>query len=122
MRILVVISTWFWLVWSLHADHYQIRPVYEINDYEDFTLQEDNLPSSLISWLDNNQPNTNTGKRQRISQEENRQPSSEFSCIFYPATAIFLHDAKAVVQAAAIQQLYSNISVKIFLYTCRLRL
>ncbi len=122
MRILVIISTWFLLVWSLHTDRQEFRPVYDIPDYEDFTVQEDNLPSSLISWLDNNQPNTSNGKRQRPVQEDDRRQPSEFSCIFCRYGITVLHGSQSAALASAVQGFQGYLSVKIFIRICRFRL
>lgn len=122
MRILFIISTWFLLVWSLHTDRQEFRPVYEIPDYEDFTLQEDNFPSALISWLDNNCPNTGGGKRQRLAQEEARRQASEFARSFCPYAAAWAYYSRLAIVTSIGQGICGNFSVKIFIRICRFRL
>ncbi|MCS7018616.1 MAG: hypothetical protein RMJ87_00750 [Cytophagales bacterium] len=121
MRILIIIATWLGLVWSLYAAHYEFRPVYEVPDYEDFALQEDSYPSSLISWLDNNPLSRNTGKRQRITQEYTPRPSSGQVCIFACVPVIFLHNSITALWALLVQHLGCS-CVKIFIQICCLRL
>lgn len=121
MRLFIIISTWFLLVWSMHTDRQEYKPVYEIPDYEDFTIQEDNLPSSLISWLDNNQPNTTASKRQRLQQDDERRANAALSDVFGRLFDAFLHAGQASRLAAG-ERTHDNFAVKIFIRICRLRL
>jgi hypothetical protein len=99
-----------------HTDQQEYRPVYEIPDYEDFVLQEDHLPSSLISWLDNTYPNTTSSKRQRASEQERRYLSGSLSCLFCFVTGAYVPYAKIIVVDVAKSDAFSFVR-KIFYST-----